>query len=345
MLAQNNKSAQKPKPKGFKKLLKNKIFLASCGMAFFVAGAGAIYVYQGGNVGYDHSQANKSYTQQAQDAKDKFNQHHVDNLPTMEAVQSYLKSKFNTDDLTTISIDKVNQAISDKFGSKNADLISSGQILSNTMSPDDADQAEVNLAHKANFTKDYVGLSRISTSTSLYEDGYRTNSKGLNLGPLYQSSSNVVWKSFDKAEISQPFISTTQSNSIVDENISVPNPTYYTLILFVQPHSEMTWQDLISYIKDNIQISVNGSKISLAGNNNTTRDNSQGIYGQGNGLQFARVSNSDFSKSNKIFPNSVIPIAYDVPTSSITGDSVNVNIPNLDSYNLKLKRINYIQLN
>lgn len=349
-MAQNKPSSNNSKPnltkkQKVKKLLTNKIFLFSSVIGLSVVGAGAMYIVQGGNIGYDHSQANKSYTESEQDAKNTFKQHHVDGLPTMETVQSYLKSKFNTDDLTTISIDKINSAIADKFGSKYADLISSGKILSETMTPDDADQAEVVLAKQAGFTKDYIGLPKIDFSTNLYQDGYTTQNKSLNLGPGYSYSSNAIWKNLDKAQISQPFISTTQSNSMVNAKTLVPKPKYYSLILFVQPTSEMSWQDLISYLKDTIAISVNGTKIDLAGNNSTTRDDSQGIYGKGNGLQLARLSNSDFSKSDNIFPNSVIPIVYDVPVSSITGESVNVNIPAINSFSLKFNKSNSLELN
>lgn len=296
------------------------------------------FVYKGKP--YDYVQTEKNLKKQKAKKMDQFNELKSDSFPTAQEVVKYVKDETGKDP-SGLDLNKLTEVLSKKYGKEKADSLIGGYMLNENMTPDQIKQAEIKIAQMDSKREDYVGMPKTNVTSNIYDlneiqSSGNTFSKYSSFAYATHNKGHMTWTKQNGYRISSPVLLGVSSNTLSGEEIDGDKlkDGYTSVIVFVElPDKEVQKDKFLKFIST-IDVTVNGHKEGLSG----TKVKSS----QPNGMALADSEwysgKVKFKDADEIFPNSIIPVVFDVPTEDIKGDRdyASVKVNDSDEYRLKM---------
>lgn len=322
---------------------KKKIIIAGSIVAASIVVAIGInqFVYKGKP--WDYVQTEKQLKKSEQKKKDQFNELKSDNFPTIQEAVKYLQQTTGKKNLTEVNIHKIKNILDKKYGKDKSNIIWASWVLNENMTPEQIKEQEIFLAQKDEKRTDFVGTSSKLYTTDLYNlNDISTKSNffaGLYMFPqLTFDKEKLHWTKDNSYEISSPtFFSFSPSvvENITNEKELSKNKDKLekgvgTIVVFVKiPDKEISTDKFRKYIST-LDVKFNGVKLDLA---KSKDDKSM------DGLQLTSFEDlsgkTKFKDADEIFPNSIIPVCFDVIADKISdGEKISVKINDFGPFEL-----------
>lgn len=266
-----------------------------------------------------------------------------DSFPTIQEAVKYLQQKTGKKDLTEVNIHEIKNILDKKYGKSKANIIWASWVLNENMTPDQIKEQKIFLAQKDEKRTDFVGTSSKLYTTDLYDlNDISTKSNffaGLYMFPqLTFDKEKLHWTKDNGYEISSPtffgfspsFVENMTNEKELLKNKDKLEKGVGTIVVFVKiPDKEISTDKFRKYIST-LDVKFNGVKLDLARSND---DKSM------NGLQLTSFEDlsgkTKFKDADEIFPNSIIPVCFDVISDKISdGEKVSVKINDFGPFEL-----------